>query len=270
MITVVIQGGLGNQLFQYAYAKSKLDAGKEVQLDISFYSDRNGTKYTKRPLELFNFNIDTSIPTTTVHQGQTFLKKILCRIDPDRRVRFIPIDKNKDNYIADGYYTSEKYFSNIREVLLGELVLKEKSEAYKLFEQKILSAKKPLIIHARRGDYLTSTGFTILDKDYYQRALGQFDEDCELFGFSDDPVWLQGAIGRQITTVSGNGLKDYEELSLMSLGQNFIISNSTFSWWGAWLSQHRDKKVVAPKKWFTSSLWCRANKDTIPESWVRI
>ncbi len=270
MITVVIQGGLGNQLFQYAYAKALRATGREVQLDISFYANAGHGKYTKQSLGIINFNIGTSIPTTTVHHEQTFLKKILSRIDPDRRVRFIPIDKNKDNYISDGYYTTEKYFSSIREALQRELVLKEKSEAYKLFEQKILSAKKPLMIHARRGDYLTSTGFTILDKDYYQRALELFDSDCELFGFSDDPLWLQGAIGRQIMMVSGNGFKDYEELSLMSLGQNFIIANSTFSWWGAWLSQHKDKKVVAPQKWFTSPLWWRANRDTIPKSWVRI
>jgi hypothetical protein len=62
----------------------------------------------------------------------------------------------------------------------------------------------------------------------------------------------------------------YEEMMLMSLGQNFVIANSTFSWWGAWLSQHPNKKIVGPKKWFRSVLWWRADRDVIPETWIRV
>lgn len=270
MITVVIQGGLGNQLFQYAYGRALERLGKNVQFNTRFFNGLH--TYTPRAFSLTKFNLPETISFTNENYSQSFLQRALCVLDRDRRVRFIPFSQNADTYIADGYYNSEKYFTTIRELLLKELVLKdsEKSDTYRTFEQKILTAKKPLIVHARRGDYLTSSAFEYLGKEYYERALAQFDTDCDIFGFSDDPIWLDETISRSVTMVSGNGLTDYEELSLMSLGQNFIIANSTFSWWGAWLAQYKDKKVVAPKRWFKSVLWWRANRDVIPEGWVRV
>jgi hypothetical protein len=267
MITVVVQGGLGNQLFQYAYGRVLTELGKEVVYDISFF-DTN-TEYTKREYLLNKFLFGQTIPTTKDHSNESLFTRILNKLDIDRRVRYIPINQQADNYVASGYFTTEKYFLSLREILLKEIVLTEKSEAYKEWEQKILHANKPLIIHARRTDYVGS-GFVNLGEEYYTKALQSFDQDCDIFAFSDDIVWLEKTLKRQVTSVSGNGLKDYEEMMLMSLGQNFIIANSTFSWWGAWLSQREHKKVVAPKKWFKSPLWYRADRDTVPESWIRV
>ncbi len=267
MVTVVIQGGLGNQLFQYAYGRALLELGNEVIFDVSFF-DTN-TKYTKRKYMLGSFLLRKTIATTSKGYAQKFLTRCINKIDVDRKIRYVPIKKSNDAYIADGYYNTEKYFVHIRDIILSEVVLLEESEKYKEWAEKIRSAHAPIILHARKTDY-TGSGFANLSERYYEEALTHFDEECPVFAFSDDISWLQKTLKRPITIVSGNGLTDYEELMLMSLGTNFIIANSTFSWWGAWLSQVKGKKVVAPKQWFTSKWWHRANRDVVPESWTRI
>lgn len=269
MITVVIQGGLGNQLFQYAYGRALMELGKDVVFDISFFE--TNTKYTKREYLLNNFCIGDVIKTVKGHPSQNFFTRLLNKIDVDRRVRYVPYNLRKDTYLADGYYVSEKYFSPIRNIILEEVSLKEKRPLFLEWEKKIQEAKKPLMIHARRTDHVLNKTFTLITEDYYKKAITHFDDDCDVFGFSDDALWLQSVFpDRKITMVSGNNLTDYEELMLMSLGKNFIIANSTYSWWGSWLSRHEDKKIVILKKWYRSFFWRRANKDVEFKGWVRI
>jgi hypothetical protein len=269
MITVVVQGGVGNQLFQYAYGRTLMERGKEVLFNISCFDGE--TKYTKRFYALDAFLLSSHISVThSARPRQHFLKRLWNALDVDRRVRYVSPDLQVTTYVADGYYNSERYFSFFRETLLKEIVLRERSDHYVEWEQRILNAKNPLIIHVRRTDYVGS-GFVNLDESYYMEALNLFKkEEADVFVFSDDVAFVREMFDFPFTLVSGNGLADYEELMLMSLGKNFIIANSTFSWWGAWLSQREGKKVVAPKRWFKSPLWWRANRDIIPQSWIRI
>lgn len=268
MITVALQGGLGNQLFQYAYGRARMEEGKEVVFDTSFFEVN--TKYTKREYLLGNFLISNSIKTTQKYPKQRFLTRIINKFDITRRVRYSKLNLDKDNYYADGYYVSEKYFLKSRDTLLKEVVLRNKSQKYIEWEQKILSAKNPLMIHARRTDHILNKTFTRIEAPYYQEAMKHFDEDCEIFGFSDNVEWLQNIIKRPMTMVSDQGFTDYEELMLMSLGKNFIIANSTYSWWGAWLSTQPGKKIVALKKWYASLFWTWPNRDVEFDGWVRI
>lgn len=268
MITVAVQGGLGNQLFQYAYGRALMELGKDVVFDITFFE--TNTKYTKREYLLDKFLINDSIITVKAYPQQKLLKRIINKIDVTRRVRHVPINPSHDNYFAEGYFVSEKYFAHIRDIILQEVTLREKSDMYKEWEQKILNAKNPLMIHARRTDHILNKTFTRIDEPYYEKALSHIDEEGEIFGFSDNREWLQNAVNRPITMVSGIGFTDYEELMLMSLGKNFIIANSTYSWWGAWLCTRPDKKIIAPKKWYASWWWRWANKDVEFPSWIRI
>jgi hypothetical protein len=268
MVIIKLQGGLGNQLFQYALGRSLMEIGNEVVFDKSFFS--NNIKYTNRPFSLEMFKLNPEIKIENSPQSLGILKKIFYRLDNDRRVRYVKSFLTNPNNYMEGYYNSELYFRDIREQLLGELVLKERSAAYIEMEKLIAETPNSLVIHARRTDYLTSTGFTILDENYYKKALELFPPETKIFAFSDDPEWLRAALDRPVYVVSGKGFTDYEELSLMSQGKNFIIANSTFSWWGAWLSSYENKKVVAPLHWFTSKLWWRANRDVVPEGWIRV
>ncbi len=268
MITVALQGGLGNQLFQYAYGKALMEEGNDVVFDTSFFEVN--TKYTKREYLLNNFLLHDSISTVREYPKQNLVTRIINKLDVTRRVRYSTFNLNKDNYYADGYYVSEKYFVKHRDIILKEVVLKNKSDNYKEWEQKILNAKNPLMIHARRTDHILNKTFTRIEAPYYQEAMKHFDEDCEIFGFSDNAQWLQETIKRPMTLVSGIGFTDYEELMLMSLGKNFIIANSTYSWWGAWLSTRPGKKIVALQKWYASFWWTWPNQDVAFDGWIRI
>lgn len=268
MITVALQGGLGNQLFQYAYGRARMEAGEDVVFDTSFFEVN--TKYTKREYLLNKFLISDSIKTVQEYPKQKLLTRIICKLDVTRRVRYSQANLKKGAFYADGYYVSEKYFAKIRNTILKEVVLRNKSEKYKEWEQKILNAKNPLMIHARRTDHILNKTFTRIEAPYYQEAMKHFDDDCEIFGFSDNAEWLQNTIRRPMTLVSGQGFADYEELMLMSLGKNFIIANSTYSWWGAWLSSRSDKKIVALKKWYASFWWTWPNQDVEFDGWTRI
>lgn len=265
MITVVIQGGLGNQLFQFAYGRALTEKGKDVIYNVSFFSDNK--KYTKRSYQLNNFLLSDFIKTETISKKQKFTTRVLNKLDVDRRVRYVK--QPNDNYVADGYFTSEKYFSSIRAILLKEIVIKEPSALYLEWVKRIKNNDNAVVVHARRSDFINS-GFVNLDETYYKKALSYFGSDMEIFAFSDDIDWLKRTLNRPVIQVSGQGLKDYEEMILMTKAKNFIIANSTFSWWGAWLSPYKDKKVIAPKKWFKSRFWYRANKDIVPDSWIQI
>jgi predicted phosphatase len=267
MITVIVQGGLGNQLFQYAYDKALMAKRKVVQFNTSFFE--TNTKYTKRYFTLNEFALIKNISISSAPYKQNFLTRVFNRLDVDRKVRYVPLDLSKDNYIADGYYNTEKYFKDIRTEILQDVTLLNESDVYKQWKEKILSTPNGVIVHARRTDYL-KTAFVNLDESYYVRARQQFPKDATLFAFSDDIEWLKGVLGENVVAVSGQGLKDFEEMMLMTHGKNFIIANSTFSWWGAWLSVQKNKKVVAPKKFFRSLLWWRSNRDIFPPEWVRV
>lgn len=269
MVIVHIKGGLGNQLFQYAYGRVLMEKGRDVMFDISFFS--RDTQYTKRNFRLESFLLNKDSHFEKSESKQSLPIRIFNKIDGDRRVRFARYYKDKKDGVADGDYLSEKYFSHLRKDLLKEVAIKKESSLFLSHKKSIIESENSLVVHARRTDYLYTAGLTNLDKDYYGQARTFFPKSSTIFCFSDDPEWVKDLFpGEIVTVVSGSGLEDFEELMLMSYGKNFIIANSTFSWWGAWLSQAKDKRVIAPKKWFTKKLWWRANRDVVPESWIRI
>jgi hypothetical protein len=287
---IILQGGLGNQTFQYAYGHTLRKLGYEVNFDTSFFMDIK--KYTKRDLSILKFNLSLDknfSDKKTKNIFHIFRNKFINLIKSDIKVRFRKINTNRSifDYLflktKDDYYQSEKYFSQYREEILQEFTLKKEfqSEKYLSFKKQIQNSKKNLIIHARRGDYLNNSEnsvFNIIDEEYYKKSIEEITrktnatiEEFDVFIFSDDVNWLKKTLNlNNIIAVSGNSLSDYEELSLMSFGQNFIIPNSTFSWWGAWLSSYENKLVIAPKFWFKEGVFVNANTDIIPETWTRV
>jgi hypothetical protein len=127
----------------------------------------------------------------------------------------------------------------------------------------------PIALHIRRTDYITNPNHTVLELSYYEEALKQFD-DCEVLVFSDDPVWCnQQKLFSDDRFLIADGNTNYVDLCLMTLCSGHIIANSSFSWWGAWLSN--SKKVVAPSGWFIGSDNEHLDtKDIIPETWIVI
>ncbi len=315
MILLKLQAGLGNQMFQYAYAKAlairstkKYNTDIKLYLDVSWFNNIN-ERDTKRFYGLNHFNITAQ---TIEPEGA---KKILgIRAYSlfkliDKMIRKVKRDifgwsdyvyhssaaRPKKNACIEGYWwNSESYFKDAADIIRKEFTLREPlGVGASLMRDEILNiikdGKIPILIQVRRGDYLTNVHANSfhgpMDTSYYTRAteelLNQLNKRNpsaipHFFVVSDDINWTKEHIrpvGKDggilpITYISQPSIKDYEEIYLMSLCHHFIISNSTFSWWGAWLSNNPDKIVIGPKQWVNDPKV--DTKDVLPLDWIRL
>ena len=161
------------------------------------------------------------------------------------------IDKT-ENCSLYGFFQTEKYFEHIEKQIRKDFTFKDdiKNECDDLIKQ----FTNPIALHIRRGDFVwNNKNHPPLSLDYYKSALELFDSDREVIIFSDDTEWCkeQELFADDRFAVAEGGDQFYD-LCLMSMCDDFIIANSTFSWWGAWLGNRG--KVVAPKNWFGEAL----------------
>jgi len=286
MIIVKIIGGLGNQMFQYAYAKSLEQKGHEVKIDISAFE----TYKLHGGYQLDKYNIDLNSSTKDENDKfykNTFFYKVLRRFGMDfsRRIKekSLLFDKKlleiDDNSYLDGYFQCEKYFKDIREIILKQFTINQDISNYtKEIKNKIQNFQNSCSLHIRRGDFVNSTNINIhgaCDIEYYKKAMKYLEEKVEninYFIFSDDIEWVKEnlAIQNAIYIDSKEKRIPHEDIYLMSLCKNNIIANSSFSWWGAWLNQNEKKMVIAPKRWFADDKLESQSKDIVCESWIRI
>jgi len=277
MIIVRIIGGLGNQLFQYALGQSlALKNNTELRLDISEFKT-----YKRHQYCLSYFNIKDSVAT----KGDVLKLRLLSYfsfLNLRYKATFVQESSSfdpkiinlPDNTYLSGYWQSEKYFKEIENIIKQDITLKTPaSPEYNSLRTKINNINS-VSLHIRRTDYFT-IGLKVFEPisiDYYQRAVAEISRQTgalELFVFSDDIEWVKQnlKISFPTTFVSGNNLKNYEELMLMSACKHNITANSTFSWWGAWLNSNPKKIVITPRRWFIDP---SREKDVIPEFWIRI
>lgn len=171
-----------------------------------------------------------------------------------------------DGMALDGYFQNERYFfkytDEIRRYFRDESIIEFLRGYY------AGSLKNSLSVHIRRGDYLRFPDtFHILDTSYYIEAIKRVCRDSKIeyiFVMSDDIKWCRENIkDDRIVCVTGH--PDHHEMLLMSMCSHNVISNSTFSWWGAWLGETKDKTIVAPDRWLKN-----IPNQIIPERWVRL
>lgn len=287
MIKVKVIGGLGNQLFQYAVARSLAEKlGTTTTLDISVFKS-----YGLHPFRLDKFNCKACFSSkSSLLQKlleKTIFKNSFCLLGMfggnyfEKGLRFdekLFSLKNETNLF--GYFQTEKYFVNIRHKLLDELILiDELNEIEQEISNKIKS-KNSISIHIRRGDYISNQNANnthgTCDSAYFKNALGYLkkegalDENSCLFIFSDDIPWCRDNLNFGYKTTFVEGSREWPEVDLVLMSQckHQIISNSTFSWWGAWLNSNETKIVIAPFKWFKSAEL--DSIDIIPESWIKL
>jgi hypothetical protein len=290
MIIVQLNGGLGNQLFQYALGRRlSLDKNTDLRFDV------NAFKTQKREYKLHHFNVAGSQANLAEIEFFLWWKKHpqLARIHrfreehkPYYQRRIIEqqaagFDKNilksPDNVYLMGYWQSEKYFKDIAAILIKDLTVTHPLTGQNLELAGDIKSTEAVSLHVRRGDYATDPSTNrrhgTLPLEYYHRAIDlilQRHPNSVFFIFSDDIPWIKDNLGvnSEIVFVDHNSEKtDYEDLRLMSYCQHHIIANSSFSWWGAWLCLNEDKIVVAPKKWFGGQT---IPQDLIPENWITI
>lgn len=292
MIIVRLKGGMGNQLFQYALGRAlSVDWKMPFKIDKSFYKT-----YTLHDYVLANFNLVENIVTTQdlslakkFNRGNLFSelfvwleerKPITTRyFIREHDLSFNPnIAMIKNNVYLDGFWQSEKYFENIKQIIQKEFSPRIKLDKKNNDLKKIIQSKKSVSIHIRRGNYVTDKETLkkhgVCSKEYYFDAINLLSSkigNFHIFVFSDDNQWARRNIsfGYPTTFIDFNGrAKDYADLTLMSMCQHNIIANSTFSWWGGWLNTNPNKIVIAPKKWFRD-LSMNTN-DLLPNGWIKI
>ena len=286
MIITRIIGGLGNQMLQYAYAKALEQKGHEVKIDISAFETYK--LHGGYQLDKYNIDLDSSIKDENdKFYKNTFFYKVLRRFGMDfsRRIKekSLLFDKKlleiDDNSYLDGYFQCEKYFKDIREIILKQFTINQDISNYtKEIKNKIQNSQNSCSLHIRRGDFVNSTNINIhgaCDIEYYKKAIKYLEEKVEYinyFIFSDDIEWVKEnlAIQNAIYIDSKEKRIPHEDIYLMSLCKNNIIANSSFSWWGAWLNQNEKKIVIAPKRWFADDKLESQSKDIVCESWVSV
>lgn len=296
MIITKLTGGLGNQMFQYAVARS-LSLYKNIpfKLDINDYDTTCHNSDTLRKYALSIFNIDESFSTAEENDRllgvNNIYLKMKCRIPNALRGYFLKQIFLESHYHYDskiwqtgmdfyliGYWQSEKYFFNENDQIRRDFTLKKQLSIKAKEWLRKINTTNAVSLHIRRGDYITNmhtnTYHGTCSPGYYFKAsdiIKQRISNMELFIFSDDISWVKKnlKVTVPVNFVSDSrGIQDYEEMMLMSKCKHNIIANSSFSWWGAWLNQNRDKIVIAPKKWFADP---NINtQDLIPDRWLRI
>ena len=170
-----------------------------------------------------------------------------------------------------GFFQTEKYFKHIQNEILNDFTFKD--EITNGCRSVIQNFKDPIALHIRRGDFVHNAGnHPPLDMGYYKSALELFEPDREVIIFSDDTEWCkeQDLFESDRFAVAEGGHQFYD-LCLMTMCSDFIIANSSFSWWGAWLSRIYKRpgrgRVIAPKKWFGSNL-NHDTKDLYCDGWT--
>lgn len=275
MISINLMGGVGNQLFQWALGVS-LEQNDSVQYTTNHFSRDRVRFYMLDQLGLDLRLVDHG-EEPVIHEGS---------------LRFKPEILDVNNCTLNGYWQSEKYLKRVEYKVKSRLFqnnFKIGDGTAKVLEEIV--AANSCFIHVRRSDTLSARGLSfhgLIDLDYYNKAADYVREripDVRFFVFSDDHDWVrQNMTASDMTIVDFNkmsgitqpdnevtkqlGGREVEDLFLMSQCRNAIIPNSSFGWWGAWLGDYgQGRIVVCPERWFVSTE--ADSTDICPERWIR-
>jgi len=274
LVIIMLSGGLGNQMFQYALYCRLQELGREVKIDDrrGFIDDPNGRvprltqvfgiKYEVATVREVKDMLDSHRDIISIARRKLFGRK--SRIYREKSGLFDEAVLTMDNIYLDGYWQSEKYFDSeyVKNRLINEFAIDKKlvltdDESRRILEQ--IESEESVSVHVRRGDYLNpgvvENHGGICTDDYYKRAIEYVLDKkpgAKLYFFSNDTKWTKekyGDLGEVVSLEGREEISDIAELLLMSRCKNHILANSSYSWWSAWLNDNSDKLVIVPSKW---------------------
>lgn len=296
MVTVFLRGGLGNQMFQYAAGLGIAERNNaSLLLDAVFLNDRFPRRqFAYRTYDLGVFELDQRLTTLsrisstfpipgvwlacdlalvkgkTIFGAQTILRERReHEVDP-------AVARASGDVILWGRWQNEKYFQNVEQQLRSAFRFRQPLAGAAEHIANEIVATSAVSLHVRRGDYAAFKGVEALhgktDLAYYERGVRYISErvhNPHFFIFSDDIAWCRENLHLNVPATyvpsEAAGPHDAFHLQLMSLCDHHIITNSTFSWWGAWLDPRPEKIVVAPKRWYNDR---EEQPDIIPAGWM--
>ena len=297
VIIVNLKGGLGNQMFQYAlgYCLSK-KKNVPLFLDMRLMEEHKinpSPRSVPRGFDLDIFDIEQKkvskydlIKTIQFMNNYRFRKYISIILDKlnlfilyesNRTYKKRVYDNNFKNIYIDGLWQSEKYFKDFKNEILdlynfNKIHKKEKNIEF----IKKIDLSKSVCLNVRRTDFLNNPEHNVINIKYYINAISKFKEiigqNFKVYIFSDDLEWCKNNLdfidSKEFVEHKYAGYKFYDYLYLMSCFKNFIIPNSSFAWWGCWLSRQKNKIIMTPEKW--SGLVDESFIDIVPSDWIRI
>ncbi|MFH6909231.1 alpha-1,2-fucosyltransferase [Vibrio fluvialis] len=290
---VEIIGGLGNQMFQYAlYLKlKKIYGDQNTYIYLGRFNDTEdnkgyqiGSYFTSCKSRVFTEDVsqylDENLSLRSKVRRKIFGAKesFILEVDGKCKRDLSKLDTGKDYYIR-GLWQSEEYFKEIGTDVRNSYSLHDEllDEKWLRLNCNIEGNKKIVSLHVRRGDYISNPKYNkilggVCGKNYYKLAVeyikNKFGSNVTFMVFSDDLSWVKKEydfLKCEMVVYPSNDT-DYEDLYFMSKCDAHIIANSTFSWWGAWLGENREKLVVAPKEWYRN----KSSIDIVPSDWIRI
>jgi hypothetical protein len=300
MLTIKIHGGLGNQIFEYAFGRAfSLRLGSTLQLDPASLLDNTPrphvTKWNYILDQVFAIQPPIILPARITKVLQIYyVNTVFNRFYPvllsamgywryvkERTFAFDPfIFELRGNLYLNGYWQSERYFSDYESTIRKDLTFRHSLQGEAARLGNAIAAAESVCVHVRRQDKIWGHSSRKLHMvapiEYYDKALAfirtKLGRDLKVYVFSDDTDWCRQHLRFSPDQVvvadelAGPGGRDH--LQLMTLCKHFIIPESTFSWWAAWLSGNKNKIIVAPREWFCDKTI--DTKDVVPAFWARI
>lgn len=285
-IIVSFSGGLGNQMFQYAFARKLELEGKRVLADTDKYSRLGGPEFIlkkvfpnvrlvscseKQKQELIAVNTED-----TGDRKKFLIYREANIYEAEQKEADVSLLDMTGGYIQ-GWHQSSYFADSIRETLQQDLTFDTTRESclYEIGEQ--IRNKNTVGVHIRRGDYLNGNNAwiygDICTSAYYKNAIEYMKsnvKDVVFCFFSNDIEWVKNEYKCEnaifINETMFRDYQDWYDMYLMSQCKHNIIANSTFSWWGAWLNQNPGKIVIAPKKWVNTCEYV----DIYPANWLQM
>lgn len=252
-------GRLGNQMFQYAALRGIAAArGYDFAIPQSNFEDE------WKDHQLFEtFKLPHNKNRGYQLQPQYYQEK---QFHYDQTY----VDNCPDQVCLFGYFQTERYFEHIADSIREDFTFKD--HIVETCQGFIDQVNNPIALHVRRTDYVTkSKDHPPCGLEYYQEALSKFDEDRDVIVFSDDPEWCkQQELFESDRFMVAEGNDNRYDMCLISMCDDFIIANSSFSWWGAWLANRGT--VIAPSRWFGDDGYTSKNdtRDIVPDRWTRL
>ena len=299
MKILIYSGGLGNQMFQYAFYKASSFMHRELWTTTAWYSFNNshngyelkkifGISYCKNLSLPFKFKKKPGkdkVQQLNEVQNSSLTKILRNLLNNNPFVKFLEFPDSKYDSeflnmkrfcIISGYFQNEKYFKDISDVIIKDFAFPIFADDSNIQISDKIQKTNSVSIHVRRGDYCGNSLYDgIATTDYYRNAVNYILKHVEnpvFYIFSDDINWCEQnlEIQNEHYFINWNkGKNSFRDMQLMSLCKHNIIPNSSFSWWGAWLNQNQEKIVIAPSKWINDNSGLDFS-DIIPSSWVRI
>ncbi len=283
MFVINLKGGMGNQMFQYAFGKNlSLKYDLPFSLDLTFLKRRDlGADFVYRNYDLDLFTIDENFfeggnkTKSIIEPHFEFSAEIINQISKEVKRKSL---FKKPGLFIDGYWQTPLYFKENENTIRKDFNFKDPVEQTK--DQKIIdmfnhiNSSNSVMLNVRRADYLNTDFHGVLGLNFIKQGceiINSTVTNPTYFLFSDDVEWCRENIKMDNLIIVDHyfkGTKFGYYLQLMRACKHFVVPNSTFAWWAAWLNPDPNKIVIAPKEWFADSTI--NTKDLIPENWQRI